>query len=334
MSYFDSEMLVDFVELLEALDGKRVAILGHLRPDADCIGSQIALCRILNAHGIEAVCLNHHTTPRVLQPFVADTPWAKPEGFDAQGWTAVAVDCADPTRFGPEVRALFPEIFANIDHHRSNPGYAKVNIIDAHSAATGEMLTGLFLDAGITIDDVTAQALYAGMATDTGQFRYAATSPRVFELCAELLRRGASPALASEHLFENDPFTKLDLLRHFLDTVKLVQGGRVCYGVLPYGIFEQTGTLKEDAEGFVDYCRDIAGVDIALLLEEYEPGRTKGSIRAKTAAMHVDTLAKKLNGGGHAAAAGFNINEPMATVEAQALAAIVEHLQKYDAEEL
>ncbi len=334
MSYFDSETLVDFVELLEALAGKHVAVLGHLRPDADCIGSQVALCRALNACGIEAVCLNKHDTPRVLLPFVADTPWATPDSFDADGWTAVAVDCADPTRFGPEVNALFPEFFANIDHHRSNPGYAKVNLIDAHSAATGEMLTGLFLDAGIDIDAVSAQALYAAMATDTGQFRYAATSPRVFELCAELLRRGASPALASEHLFENDPFAKLDLLRRFLDTVKLEFDGRLCYGVLPYGIFEETGTLKEDAEGFVDYCRDIAGVDIALLLEEYEPGRTKGSLRAKTATMHVDLLAKKLNGGGHAAAAGFNINEPMASVEAITLAAIKEHLATYDAGKL
>lgn len=332
MSYYPAETGSAFRDLLARLAGKQVAVLGHLRPDADCIGSQVALCRCLNQLDIEAVCLNRHPTPRVLQPFVADTPWAEPDSFDPAGWIAVAVDCADPTRFGPEVRVHFSEFFANIDHHRSNPGYAAHNLVDETSAATGEILAGLFLDCGIPIDVVMAQALYVAMATDTGQFRYAATSPRVFELCAELLRLGASPALASEHLFENEPFNKIDLLRRFLDTVTLEQQGRVCFGLLPYGIFEETGTLKEDAEGFVDYCRDIAGVEVGLLLEEYEPGRTKGSLRAKTAALHVDQLAKQLNGGGHAAAAGFNLNEPIEAVKQKALAAIEAHLKAYDTE--
>lgn len=330
MSYYPEAIGHAFRELLDSLTGQRVAILGHLRPDADCIGSQVALCRILNDRGVEALCLNHHPTPRVLEHFSEGIPWATPSDFDPTGWTAVAVDCADPTRFGPEVQMLFPEYLANIDHHRSNPGYARHNLIDPHSAATGEMLAGLLCDSGLRIDAVTAQALYVAMATDTGQFRYATTTPRVFELCAELLRLGASPALASAHLFENEPFAKIDLLRRFLESLTLELDGRVCIGTLPYGIFEETNTLKEDAEGFVDYCRDIAGVDIGLLLEEYEPGRTKGSLRAKTATLHMDALARQLNGGGHAAAAGFNINEPLDAVRTQVLAAIEAHLKACD----
>ncbi|MGE9294597.1 MAG: DHH family phosphoesterase, partial [Puniceicoccales bacterium] len=236
--YYPEEFGGAFREILKSLEGKRVAILGHLRPDADCIGSQVALCRILQSQGVEAVCLNQHPTPRVLLPFVADTPWASPEDFDPAGWTAVAVDCADTSRFGPVIQSFFPTYLANIDHHRSNPEYAQHNIVDANSAATGEMLSGLFLDSGLEIDAVTAQALFVAIATDTGHFRYAATGPRVFELCAELLRRGASPALTSEHLFENEPFAKIDLLRRFLGSVQLDLDGRLCYGVLPYGIFE------------------------------------------------------------------------------------------------
>lgn len=300
-----------FAQLLHDLRGHCVAILGHLRPDPDCIGSQIGLCRTLRHLGIEALCLNWHPVPRILQAFTADTPFAEAQSFDPTGWTAVAVDCADNIRFGDAINTLFPRIFANIDHHISNTAYAQHNLIDPDSAATGEMLTGLLLDNQLPIDPVSAQALYTAIVTDTGMFRYPSTSPRVFSLCAELLRLGASPATTSGQLYENEPRAKLRLLSSFLNSLRYELGGRLCIGSLPLEAFTESGATKEDAEGFVDYARDIEGVQIGLLLEEYEPGKTKGSLRAKDPSLRMDQLAAQLGGGGHAAAAGFNQPLPL-----------------------
>lgn len=310
MSFFP-EYTPQFAELVGGLTGKRIAVLGHLRPDADCVGSQVALCRLLLANGIEATCVNWHPIPRILTQMVGDTPFANTQMFDPSGWTPVAVDCADGIRFGEDVGRMFPEIHANIDHHISNTAYSKNNLIDPTAAATGEMLAGMLMDLEWPLDGVTAQALYTAIATDTGMFRYETTSPRVFEICAELMRRGARPAITSQWLYENEPFEKIELLREFLESLTVTLDGRLCYGVLPLGCFERTGTNKEDAEGFVDYARDVAGVEIGLLLEEYEAGKTKGSLRAVTPKLRVDKLARKLGGGGHAAAAGFNQPKPL-----------------------
>lgn len=333
MSFF-AEFGNDFLELLDSLKGKRVAILGHLRPDADCLGSQVSLCRLLLAREIEAVCVNYHPVPRALQPMIGDTPFFRAAEFDEEGWTAVTVDCADIVRIGEDLRQKFPVIFANIDHHISNPAYATNNLIDATAAATGEILAGLMFDLDLPVDAVSAQALYVAIATDTGMFRYESTTSRVFDICAELVKLGASPSLASSWLFENEPYGKIKLLRLFLDSVKRDCGGRLCYGVLPLGCFEETKTTKEDAEGFVDYTRDVAGVDIGLILEEYESGKTKGSFRANNSAYRVDLLAIELGGGGHASAAGFN--QPLSLDEFLPIvqAAVAEHLNRFDAGEL
>ncbi|WOO39466.1 DHH family phosphoesterase [Rubellicoccus peritrichatus] len=321
----------DFLRLLESLEGKRIAVLGHLRPDADCLGSQVALCRLLMERGIEAVCVNFHPVPRALRLMVGDTPFFLADDFDAEGWTAVTVDCADIIRIGDYLREKFPHIYANIDHHISNPAYAERNLIDPTAAATGEVLAGLMFDLGLPVDVVSAQAMYVAIATDTGMFRYESITPRVFEIAAELLRRGASPSLTASWLFENEPFGKIELLRLFLESVQKSCDGRLCYGVLPLGCFSETGTTKEDAEGFVDYTRDVAGVDIGLVLEEYEPGKTKGSFRANSSGLRVDLLAIELGGGGHATAAGFN--QPLSLKEflPKVEAAVAEHLKQYDA---
>lgn len=295
-----------FKALLAQLKGKKVAVLGHMRPDGDCVGSQVGLCRALNQSGIEAIAINQDPIPQTLKPFIGDTPWGTHEGFDAKDYVAITVDCADDLRTGGKTQALFPQKLANIDHHISNTGYAQQNFIEAHTAATAEILAGLFLDHGLPIDAVTAQALYVGIATDTGQFRFPSTSPQVFEICSALINAGANPGQAAKSLYENESFNKLELLKTFLSSLKLECNGRVCIGILTREDYQKSGALREDSEGLVDYARSIAGVDIGVLIEERENGMLKGSFRAKETHYRVDQLAKVYGGGGHACAAGLS----------------------------
>ncbi|WP_269537923.1 DHH family phosphoesterase [Cerasicoccus fimbriatus] len=315
-----------FAELLAAVKGRRVAVLGHMRPDGDCIGSQVALTRVLNAIGSDAVAVNRHQVPRDIEPIVKDTPFLLWNEFENNDHIPINVDCADPIRVSQKLIDIFPQTYANIDHHISNPDYAELNIIDADCAATAELLAGMFFDFDLPIDATTAQALYVGIATDTGQFRSPSTSERVFGVCSKLMDYGASPNEAAKHLFENERFNKLALLQRFLASLRLEIGGRVCIGRLPLKAYKDTGAWREEAEGFVDYARDIADVEIGLLLEEYEDGMLKGSLRCKNPLYRVDQVASSFGGGGHTCAAGFNVDSTIEQFYLEIVAKLEEHL--------
>lgn len=297
--------------LLNEIHGRRIAVAGHARPDGDCIGSQIAMARVLRTLGYDVRCANPDPVPRRLQFLTCGETFFTAETLPADDYAAIFVDCADPLRPGEKLNARLSERVANFDHHVSNPGFARHNFVDAGSAAACEILAGLFLDQGLTIDAVAAQALYTGILTDTGQFRFNATSRRTFLLAAELMARGAKPAVAGYELYERETPGKLMLLQRFLASLRYECGGRVCIGILPNGIFAETGTSPEDTEGLVDYARAIDGVDIGALIEE-RPGAIKASLRGKDPAHRLDRVAGQFNGGGHACAAGLNVKNTTA----------------------
>ncbi len=312
--------------LLERLNGHQVVVIGHARPDGDCIGSQVAFCRVLRAKGIDAICANPDPVPRRLAFLIGDTPFVRVAELDNQPRLAVYVDCADLRRAGEATKALFPTPAGNVDHHISNSGYAEHNFIDTAAAATGEILAGMFLDQDLPIDALTAQGLFVGMATDTGQFRFPATTGRCFELAAELVRRGADPALAGNELYEQETFGKLQLLQRFLASFKTECDGMVCVGLLPEGSYEETGTTPEDTEGMVDYARSIEGVEIGVLIEMRD-GAIKASLRSTSADYRMDRIAARFNGGGHACAAGLNVKGvTLEAFRAELVAAIAEQI--------
>jgi len=324
MKHFPS--LDGAAELLRSLSGQRVAVLGHVRPDGDCIGSQVGLTRVLRALGADAFGVNQHAVPGALKSFVGDTPFYQADDpvLDLTGAIAISVDCADQRRLGQTVQAAFPEVFANFDHHISNTAYAEHNYIVAESAATGEILAGFCLDAALPMDAVTAQAFYVGLATDTGQFRFGSTTAMSFQIACELISQGADPAAAALALYENEPKAKLALLQRFLASFEYHCDGKVCIGLLRQEDWDATGAQKDDTEGLVDYARAIEGVEIGVLLEE-KGDQVKGSFRAKDPVHRVDQLAKQFNGGGHACAAGFNPHQPLAVLRTNVIAALEAH---------
>jgi phosphoesterase RecJ-like protein len=319
-----------FAVLVSELKGKQVVVIGHQRPDADCIGSQVALCRVLRANGVDAICVNPDKVPRRIKFLVGDTPFYQRDEISPEGRVAIFTDCADHGRAGDKIRQMYPAPIACFDHHISNQGFARFDFVDTASAATAEVLTGLFLDADLSFDRTTAQALYTGMMTDTGQFRFPSTSERVFRLCAELVANGADPALAGAELYERESLGKLKLLQHFLGSLKMECGGRVCIGVLPLGLFEQIGASVEDTEGLVDYARSIEGVVIGVLIEERQ-GTIKASLRGMESVYRMDTIAAQFGGGGHANAAGLNWPGVLKDFYPQLLAAITQRLKEVDA---
>ena len=317
--YF-SEASATFRRVLDdQLAGRKIAVIGHRRPDGDCIGSQVALCRVLMQNGVDAIAVNADPATRVLEPFIGDTPFATFQDFEAQGYAAVTTDCADLSRIGPDLSALFPEPLLNVDHHISNTRFAANNIVLDDTCATAEILAGIFFDLGLEVDAVTAQALYIGIATDTGQYCYPADYSRLFELSGRLVACGASPVQAAANLYEKESFARIKLLQKFFDSMTLEADGKICIGMVSETDYAETGATTEDLEGVVDYARSIEGVEIGVLIE-HRGGRIKGSLRGKGKAYRLDQVAAKFNGGGHAAAAGLNVEMAPATFRTELLA--------------
>lgn len=333
MEKFYPELSARFGRLLAMLEGRRVAVCGHARPDGDCIGAQVALARALAARGLDVTCVNPDPVPRRLQFLVRGMRFLRTDDVLQAGEdrAAIFVDCADHARGGERLKGHYAEPIGVIDHHLSNVGFAEFNLVDSASAATCEMLAGMLFDNGVPIDAQSAQALYAGILTDTGQFRFNSTSRRCFVLAGELVARGASPAEAGYELYERETEGKLRLLQRFLASLRIECGGRVCLGTLPPGIFEQTGSHPEDTEGLVDYARSIEGVEIGALVEQRPDGTVKASLRAKDPAVRVDLIAAQFNGGGHACAAGLNLKSGAGDFEARLVAAMAGRLAAVDA---
>ena len=112
-----------FAKVVESVRDQKVAILGHQRPDGDCIGSTVALVRMFRSLGVDSIGLNQDTTPAVLNAFIGDTPMALAKDFTPSGHVAFSVDCADFKRVGCHLNELFPKVALNIDHHISNKLY-------------------------------------------------------------------------------------------------------------------------------------------------------------------------------------------------------------------
>ena len=310
---------------------KKVAVIGHMRPDGDCIGSTVALVRLLKSQGVDAVGTNRDAVPENLRAFIGDTPFVKVSEFKEKDTIAITVDCADVKRIGTKLNERFPDIFLNIDHHISNKNYAQHNMVVGTASATTEILTGLALDLEIPIDAVTAQALYVGIATDTGQFCYSSTTKETFEMVQSLLQSGADPASAANELYENESYARIQLIQAFLASLEMHLDNRICLGEVSDLNYQATGATIDDADGLVDYARSIKGVEIGVLVEE-RSGSIKASLRAKDPKYRVDQIAQIFGGGGHACAAGLNVADTkIDTFKPKLLAEIERHLSEISA---
>ncbi len=146
MSVFLKESTL-FAQAISRLDDRPILVLGHKRPDGDCVGSQVGLTRALLALGKDAQAVNQDPIPRTLRKFVEGTPFLSPAEVKGGHYQIITVDCADHARVGEDLCNRFPEVEMNIDHHVSNTLYGKENFILSDASATGEILANSFLIA-------------------------------------------------------------------------------------------------------------------------------------------------------------------------------------------
>ena len=295
---------------------QRFALLSHVRPDGDALGSQLALALSLKQLGKEVRVWNedgmlekYSFVPRAE---ILSKPPTSPEDFDV----AVALDTAIQNRLGTTLPAIrSAKVWINIDHHQSNPGYGDIALVDPSAPATGQIIFELIKSQKLPLDRDIAQNLYVAISTDTGSFQYPNTTARTFEIAAELVRSGIDVGRVSQQLYENYPRRRIELLRELLSTMRFQAEGRVACFSLTLNLARQLGVLPEDNEGLIDHLRAIRGVVVAIFFEELTDGKVRVSMRSKRADVDVSAICQKFGGGGHPLAAGARVRGSLGEVE-------------------
>jgi phosphoesterase RecJ-like protein len=297
-------------------------VVGHIRPDGDCVGSQLGLALALRAEGKKVFCWNEDGIPQKLKFLDPDGLFQKPrpgQKFDC----VIATDCASYERLGAVGACVSRrDLLINIDHHESNSRYGDVNWVSPHEPSSGELIFRLLKVARWPITKQIADCLFTAVSTDTGSFQYATTRPGTFHTGAELVTRGADLAKICDEVYQSYPVSRARLLKHVYSKFRLTDNDRIAYFWLKKADLARTGADSNDTEGLIDHIRAIEPVVVACVFEELEPELTRISLRSKSAKVNVSDICGQFGGGGHPAAAGARIPGTPLSTQRKVIAAV------------
>ncbi|KTD87595.1 DHH family phosphoesterase [Paenibacillus etheri] len=303
-------------------------VVSHVQPDGDAVSSTLAVGWLLSCLGKKYTMLNEGPIPKRMEYL-----WHSDEIINMassepprQYGNVICVDCADFQRVGLTHRYFANDaLILNIDHHPTNNGYGLVNLIKPDAAATAEILFDLLKTFEIEWDLDIATALYTGLLTDTGGFRYTNTSPKVMAAVSELLSYGVNGPELAETLLEEMTLPQIKILNKALNTLQLSPEGDIAWlYVTPEDMIECVAA-NEDLEGLVNYPRNIRGVEVGILFKVIHEHAVKVSLRS-AGKVDVADLAQTFGGGGHTRAAGARIEATLETAIAQVLEEVRRHL--------
>lgn len=315
----------------EALrDYRSFVLLSHVRPDADAIGSQIALGECLRAMGKTVHLINEDGLPENLEFLPGAEHIQSPPAEPLEVEVAIALDTATKPRLGDNAlqAASKAALWLNIDHHKSNPGYGDLNLIVPTSPATGEILYDLITGLDLPLPDATRDSIYVAVSTDTGSFQYPSTTARTYEMAADLIRRGVKVGEINAKTYDEEPYRKLELMRSLLNTLERSEDGLVAHWMMRDQVRIDYDLKPEDSEGLIDIIRGIRGVLVAAFFEELPDHRVRVSLRAKDARFDVCQVAQEFGGGGHSLAAGIRMPGPIEEAKAKVLDSIHSRLKQ------
>ena len=291
-----------------------VAILGHVRPDGDCIGSCLGLLDYLEAvyPEVEAVVYLEDPVPKFtyLRGFAAIRDLTK------ETWTTsdavpsydlcICLDCGDTDRLGEGKKLLEAAVDSLcIDHHITNTGYGQVNVVEPDASSTCEVLYGLLEEEKIERD--VAECLYTGIVHDTGVFKYACTSPKTMAIAGKLMAKGIDHTkIIDESFFQKTYLQNQILGRALFESIAFLDG-KCVFSVIRLKDMKFYGVTSKDLDGIVEQLRVTEGVECAIFLYETEPHIYKVSLRSSDS-LDVAKIAAYFGGGGHVRAAGCTMS--------------------------
>ena len=301
-------------------DNNRFLILTHRRPDGDTLGSAAALCLGLRLLGKTAwVLQNPEVTPRfsfLLEGLTADTV---PEDV-----FLVSTDVASPGMLPAQWANLNGKIRLRIDHHASSTSFTQMELVEPDSASCADIVWELLRLLQCPGDTPVFNALYVGISTDTGCFRFSNTSEHTFLAAAACVRAGVNTYRLNQELFETNTLERLKIQAWIVEHMLLLHGGTMAVCAIPRAVEVSVGVTEDDMDNISNFPRTVAGVKVAATLRETRDGDTKLSVRA-VPGYDATLVTVRFGGGGHRGAAGASINLPL-TAAAEAVRKVMEEV--------
>lgn len=315
---------------------QRIVLTSHVRPDADAIGSEIGLCSILEQMGKTVRIVNPSATPKKLA-FL--DPTSRIQHFSASSDEALILDTdahivVDTSAWGQlaDVGKTFKKSTAVkivIDHHLSSDEMGATMFKDVKAEASGTLIYRLGKALGAKLDPVTATALFAAIATDTGWFRFSSTTSETYEIAGALVAAGVRPSALHEQLYQNYTLGRLKLISRLLGRVELDCDGRLAQTYVLVSDYGETQSEPADTEDLVNECLGIKGVQGAVIFVEQANHTIKASFRSRSA-LNVAAVAEQFKGGGHKQAAGAVLPGPIADARTVVTQALIKALREMD----
>jgi phosphoesterase RecJ-like protein len=303
-------------------ESESICVVGHIRPDGDCVGSQLGLTLALKAEGRKVVCWNEDPIPQKYAFLDPGGLFQQPKP-DHEFDCVIAADAASYERLGSVGPCIARrKLLINIDHHASNTRYGDLNWVSAREPSTGELVFWLLKIARWPMTRAIANCLFTAVSTDTGSFQYPTTRPGTFHASAELVAQGADLAKICDEVYQSYPLSRARLLKHIYSHFRLTHQNQIAYFWLKKADFARAGSVGDDTEGLIDHIRAIEPVVVACVFEEIEPELTRLSLRSKKASVDVSAIAAQFGGGGHPGAAGARIPGKPQSVQRKVLSAI------------
>ncbi|MEQ1643987.1 MAG: bifunctional oligoribonuclease/PAP phosphatase NrnA [Pyrinomonadaceae bacterium] len=312
-------MLSQVVELIE---NKNVfAITTHVKPDGDGVGSSLGLCWLLRSLGKEAEVIVHGDVPPAYRSLpgadeIRDVSYVNGK-YDA----VFVIECSDITR--PGIEGLSSQFTVNIDHHATCEHFGTINWIDSTASAVGEMIYNLCKAIGGRITKEIAECVYLALVTDTGSFHFPNTSDRTLKVASELIKAGARPAKIGEAVYNNYPWSRIELMRQVLGTVKRDETGRIAMLRQTLAMRDAAEAIDGDNNGFVNIPLAAKDVQAVVYMREVGPNQFRASLRSK-GDINVAKVAERFGGGGHKNASGLSIDGNWDEKEREIVAALTE----------
>ncbi len=297
------------VEIYNRLrSAERILLAAHEHPDGDAIGSCLALLHALCLQGKQVVIYMPDPAPDVFSfvPGFEELTNTKPKVAEFDLVVLLDSTYASRTHLADEVKD-HPNTIC-IDHHYDNQGEARINLIVAEAAATAHILTIFFEETGTPITKDMATCLLTGIFTDTGSFMHDSTTPEIMKLASSLMSKGARLSHIAHETYQKKDLPGLQVWGRALSRIMINQKTGAAVSVISAKDLEECGATLDDLSGVVNMLNTLPEAKFALLLCEYEPGKIKGSLRSEPhKGVDVSKIAKRLGGGGHKLAAGFEV---------------------------
>ncbi len=296
-------------------NSRTILVASHANPDGDAVGALLAIGLALKAMN-KGVCIyNQSAIPAIYRFLPSVSAIGQTVPMPAEFDSVVILDCGSIERIGDvasEIRNA--PLIINIDHHVTNTRFGHMHLIDANACATAEIIYRLIKDLPIKIDCAMATAIYTGILTDTGSFRFSNTNQAAFAICAEMMEYGANPYKVAQFVYGHYSLGRIKLLNLALDSLEISPNGKMSIMSLTQSMLKETDTQAEDIDGIINYARRIEDVKVTALIHEMGTnsatsidGDTSYHVSLRSdGSVNVARIAAQFGGGGHASAAGFS----------------------------